>query len=148
MWLHNHFKKAQAYYYLCINYTILLSVSLYDTYTNTYTEHTDLYIMVDSTNYMFQQCTWGKKDLKNTSGNSWVVPRSLIQNCKLYKLSLKSIFKSHIYVPNSSKCVSGPSSSVTEHTSLAFKKVVHLLTRLRSPPVSFWNHFENIFQTA
>ena len=55
--IHNHFKKAQAHYYLCINYTILLSVSLYDTYTNTYTEHIDLYIMVDSTKYMFQLCT-------------------------------------------------------------------------------------------
>ena len=60
----------------------------------------------------------------------------------------KNILQSHIDVPNSSKCVSGPSSSVTEHTSLAFKKVVHLLTRLRSPPVSFWNHFENTLQIA
>lgn len=43
-----------------------------------------------------------------------------------------------IHWPSSSKCVSVPSSSTTEHTILAFRKVVHLFTRLRCPPISFW----------
>lgn len=39
--------------------------------------------------------------------------------------------------PSSSKWVSVPSSSTTEQTILALRKVVHLLTRLRCPPISF-----------
>lgn len=39
--------------------------------------------------------------------------------------------------PSSSKWVSVPSSSSTEQTILALRKVVHLFTRLRCPPMSF-----------
>ena len=44
---------------------------------------------------------------------------------------------------SSSKCVSTPSGPGMEHTSLALRKVVHLLVRLRRPPTSFYEHNNN-----
>lgn len=42
------------------------------------------------------------------------------------------------FIPSSSNCVSTPDGPGTEHTSLALRKVVHLLIRLLFPPTSFW----------
>lgn len=42
-----------------------------------------------------------------------------------------------INLRSSSKCVSVPSGPGIEHTSLAFRKVVHLFIRLLWPPISF-----------
>ena len=44
---------------------------------------------------------------------------------------------------SSSKCVSTPSGPGMEHTSLALRKVVHLLVRLLSPPTSFYEQNNN-----
>lgn len=43
------------------------------------------------------------------------------------------------FLLSSSKCVSVPSLPGTEHTRRAFKNVVHLFTRLRCPPISFYD---------
>lgn len=57
------------------------------------------------------------------------------------KMEIKShstnrINTKQLCLPSSSKWVSVPSSSRTEHTILALRKVVHLFTRLRCPPMS------------
>lgn len=43
-----------------------------------------------------------------------------------------------VCIPSSSKCVSMPPGPETEQTSLAFRKVLQRLIKLRFPPTSFW----------
>jgi len=51
------------------------------------------------------------------------------------------------HLRSSSKCVSMPLTPGTEHMSRAFRKVVHLFTRLLWPPMSFCNNI-NTFPWA
>lgn len=44
-----------------------------------------------------------------------------------------------VFLLSSSKCVSLPSLPGTEQTSRVFRNVVHLFTKLRCPPMSFYN---------
>lgn len=67
----------------------------------------------------------------NSEGSFWKVKAPLLTHI--------FTFYFHSYLRSSSKCVSTPCGPGIEHTSLALRKVVHLLVRLLSPPTSFWN---------
>lgn len=59
-------------------------------------------------------------------------------NCQLYQHTSVCVCL-WAFLLSSSKCVSVPSLPGTEHTRRAFRNVVHLFTRLRCPPISFYN---------